>query len=164
MNDLGLEVTSKKINILLKKFKDLADRKKQNYEEDLLALIDDKGYSLTKDYLERLDISISCGSSKKASAKIKIKIFDKIKILKKDGNGPIDAIFSALKNVIPNKINLLVYQVNAITKGTDAMAEVSVRIEEESITVLGQGSDLDTLVASAKAYINAINKLIVKVN
>ena len=98
----------------------------------------------------------------KGSAKIKIKIFDKIKILKKDGNGPIDAIFSALKNVIPNKINLLVYQVNAITKGTDAIAEVSVRIEEESITVLGQGSDLDTLVASAKAYINAINKLIVK--
>ena len=82
--------------------------------------------------------------------------------MKKDGNGPIDAIFSALKNVIPNKINLLVYQVNAITKGTDAIAEVSVRIEEESITVLGQGSDLDTLVASAKAYINAINKLIVK--
>ena len=83
-------------------------------------------------------------------------------ILKKGGNGPIDAIFSALKNVIPNKINLLVYQVNAITKGTDAIAEVSVRIEEESITVLGQGSDLDTMVASAKAYINAINKLIVK--
>ena len=162
LNDLGFEFTDKKINLLFKKFKDLADRKKQIYEEDLLALIDDKGNSLTKDYLELLDISISCGSSKKASAKIKIKIFDKIKFLKKEGNGPIDAIFSALKNVIPNKINLLVYQVNAITKGTDAMAEVSVRIEEESITVLGQGSDLDTLVASAKAYINAINKLIVK--
>ena len=117
LNNLGFEFTDKKINQLFKKFKDLADRKKQIYDEDLLALIDDKGSSSTKEYLELIDISISCGSSKKASAKIKIKIFDKIKILKKDGNGPIDAIFSALKNVIPNKINLLVYQVNAITKG-----------------------------------------------
>ena len=144
LNDLGFEFNDKKINLLFKKFKDLADRKKQIYEEDLLALIDDKGSSSTKEYLELIDISISCGSSKRATAKIKIKISDKTKILKKDGNGPIDAIFSALKNVIPNKINLLVYQVNAITKGTDAIAEVSVRIEEESITVLGQGSDLDT--------------------
>ena len=70
--------------------------------------------------------------------------------------------FLCIKKCYLNKINLLVYQVNAITRGTDAMAEVNVRIEEDSITVLGQGSDLDTLVASAKAYINAINKMIIK--
>ena len=109
-----------------------------------------------------IDINIECGFKRKAKAKIKLKIFDKIKVLEKTGNGPIDAIFTALKNVIPNKINLLVYQVNAITKGTDALAEVNVRIQEKDITVLGQGSDVDTLVASAKAYVNAINKLILK--
>ena len=162
LNDLGFEFDEKKINLLFTKFKDLADRKKQIYEEDLLSLIDDKSNSSIKKYIELLDVNIKCGLSKKASAKIKIKINGKIKILEKNGNGPIDAIFSALKNVIPNKINLLVYQVNALTKGTDAMADVSVRIEEQSITVLGQGSDLDTLVASAKAYVNAINKLIIK--
>ena len=82
--------------------------------------------------------------------------------MKKDGNGPIDAIFSALKNVIPNKINLLVYQVNAITKGTDAMAEVSVRIEEESILFLVKEATWILWWHQRKAYINAINKLIVK--
>ena len=158
LQDLGLNLDEKKINSLFKKFKNLADKKKQIYEEDLLALVDDRESLLTKSFLELIDIDINCGSSKKATAKIKLKIFNKITIIEKTGNGPIDAIFSALKNVIPNKINLLVYQVNAITRGTDAMAEVNVRIEEDSITVLGQGSDLDTLVASAKAYINAIKQ------
>ena len=67
-----------------------------------------------------------------------------------------------MKALIPNKANLIVYQVNAITKGTDAQAEVNVRLEEKSISVQGQGSDIDTMVASAKAYINAMNKLILK--
>ena len=84
------------------------------------------------------------------------------KTIKRTGNGPIDAIFNSLKSLIPNKANLIVYQVNAITKGTDAQAEVNVRLEENQITVQGQGSDVDTMVASAKAYINAMNKLIMK--
>ena len=83
-------------------------------------------------------------------------------LIKKQGNGPIDAIFNALKALIPNKANLIVYQVNAITKGTDAQAEVNVRLEEKLISVQGQGRDIDTMVASAKAYINAMNKLILK--
>ncbi len=162
LNDLGFDLDDKRINNLFSKFKDLADKKKQIYEEDLLTLIDDKQNNIAKKFIELINVDIKCGSSKKAYAKIKLKIFDKVKTIEKTGNGPIDAIFTALKNVLPNKINLLVYQVNAITKGTDAIAEVNVRIEENSITVLGQGSDLDTLVASAKAYVNAINKLILK--
>ena len=75
---------------------------------------------------------------------------------------PVNAIFNVLKALIPNKANLIVYQVNAITKGTDAQAEVNVRLEEKLISVQGQGSDVDTMVASAKAYINAMNKLILK--
>ena len=162
LNDIGFDFNEKKLNQLFEKFKDLADQKKQIYEEDLLSLIDNKESFSSKKFIELLDINIDCGFKRKANAKIKLKIFDKIKILEKKGNGPIDAIFSALKNITPNKINLLVYQVNAITKGTDALAEVSVRVQEKDITVLGQGSDVDTLVASAKAYVNAINKLILK--
>ena len=75
---------------------------------------------------------------------------------------PVNAIFNVLKALIPNKANLIVYQVNAITKVTDAQAEVNVRLEEKLISVQGQGSDVDTMVASAKAYINAMNKLILK--
>ena len=102
------------------------------------------------------------GQGKNAEAKLKLEIFGEKKLIKEVGNGPIDAIFNALKALIPNKANLIVYQVNAITKGTDAQAEVDVRLEEKSISVQGQGSDIDTMVASAKAYINAMNKLILK--
>ena len=109
-----------------------------------------------------IDLSLKCGQGKNAEAKLKLEIFGEKKLIKKIGNGPIDAIFNALKALIPNKANLIVYQVNAITKGTDAQAEVNVRLEEKLISVQGQGSDIDTMVASAKAYINAMNKLILK--
>ena len=105
---------------------------------------------------------MKCGQGKNAEAKLKLEIFGKKKLITKAGNGPIDAIFNALKALIPNKANMIVYQVNAITKGTDAQAEVNVRLEEKLISVQGQGSDIDTMVASAKAYINAMNKLILK--
>ena len=97
-----------------------------------------------------------------SEAVLKLNVFGEEKETKKNGNGPIDAIFNALKALIPNKASLIVYQVNAITKGTDAQAEVNVRLEEDLITVQGQGSDVDTMVASAKAYINALNELIMK--
>ena len=84
------------------------------------------------------------------------------KLKKSEGNGPIDSIFKAIKNIVPNNASLVLYQVNAITKGTDAQAEVSVRLQEDDITVLGQGKDIDTMVASAKAYVDALNKLILK--
>ena len=79
-----------------------------------------------------------------------------------EGSGPIDAVFKAIKKIISVKANLVVYQVNAITKGTDAQAEVSVRLEDEGLSVLGVGNDIDTMVASGKAYINGLNKLIQK--
>ena len=112
--------------------------------------------------IDLIDLSLKCGRGKNAEAKLKLEIFGENKVIKKAGNGPIDAIFNALKALIPNKANMIVYQVNAITKGTDAQAEVNVRLEEKLISVQGQGSDVDTMVASAKAYINAMNKLILK--
>ena len=112
--------------------------------------------------LELLDLSLKCGTIKESEATLKLSIFGEKKTIKKTGNGPFDAIFNGLKTIIPNKANLMIYQVNAITKGTDAQAEVNVRLEENSITVQGLGNDVDTMVASAKAYINAMNKLIMK--
>ncbi|MEX0851765.1 MAG: alpha-isopropylmalate synthase regulatory domain-containing protein, partial [Bauldia sp.] len=78
------------------------------------------------------------------------------------GNGPVDAIFNAIHAIVPHTAKLSLYQVHAVTEGTDAQAEVSVRLEEEGKSVTARGTDPDTLVASAKAYISAINKLSAK--
>ncbi len=162
LNELGYNLKEDKINELFNNFKDLADKKKQIFEEDLISLIEREQDTKEKNYINLISLSLTCGSSVKSEAVVKLEILGKKKTVKKNGNGPIDAIFNALKSLIPNKANLIVYQVNAITKGTDAQAEVNIRLEENNITVQGLGSDLDTMVASAKAYINAMNKLILK--
>ena len=162
LSELGYDFDEDSINIVFSKFKDLADKKKQVFEEDILALIENEQNYKKINYIELKDLFLKCGTNQESEAKLKLNIFGEKKIIKEKGNGPIDAIFNSLKSIIPNKANLIVYQVNAITKGTDAQAEVNVRLEENNITVHGQGSDVDTMVASAKAYINAMNKLITK--
>jgi len=162
LSELGYDFDERNINKLFKQFKNLADKKKQVFEEDLYAMVESEKNFQKKMPINLIDLSLKCGQGKNAEAKLKLEIFGEKKLIKKVGNGPIDAIFNALKALIPNKANLIVYQVNAITKGTDAQAEVNVRLEEKSISVQGQGSDIDTMVASAKAYINAMNKLILK--
>ena len=95
-------------------------------------------------------------------AEINLMIEDKLSNITSTGDGPVDAIFNGLSKLVPHNAKLLLYQVHAVTEGTDAQAEVSVRLSEDGKTVVGLGSDTDTLVASAKAYINALNKLVVK--
>ena len=87
---------------------------------------------------------------------------EKLKKTSVTGDGPVDAIFKCIKVLYPHDVKLLLYQVHAVTEGTDAQATVSVRIEEEGRTAVGQAADTDTLVASANAYINALNKMIIK--
>ena len=162
LNDLGYQFSENKINLLFKKFKELADKKKQIFEEDLLALADEEQSISQVKYIDLLDISIKCGSNKKSLANVKLKYLGKTLTKESEGTGPIDAVFKAIKSLITTKAHLVVYQVNAITKGTDAQAEVSVRLEEGGVSVLGVGNDIDTIVASGKAYINGLNKLISK--
>ena len=162
LNDLGYQFSENKINLLFKKFKELADKKKQIFEEDLLALADEEQSISQVKYIDLLDISIKCGSNKKSLANVKLKYLNKTLTKESEGTGPIDAVFKAIKSLITTKAHLVVYQVNAITKGTDAQAEVSVRLEEGGVSVLGVGNDIDTIVASGKAYINGLNKLINK--
>ena len=91
-----------------------------------------------------------------------LEIYGEIKKASETGDGPVDAIFKCIKKLYPHDVNLQLYQVHAVTEGTDAQATVSVRIEEEGKTTVGQAADTDTLVASANAYINALNKMIIK--
>ena len=93
---------------------------------------------------------------------MKLDIDGQIKSATETGDGPVDAIFKCIKNLYPHNVNLQLYQVHAVTEGTDAQATVSVRIEENGKTTVGQAADTDTLVASANAYIAALNKMIIK--
>ena len=162
LNELGYEFSENKINLLFKKFKELADKKKQVFEEDLLALADEQQSVSKVKHIDLLDISIKCGFNQRSLASVKLKYLNKTLGTESEGTGPIDAVFKAIKSLIATKAHLVVYQVKAITKGTDAQAEVSVRLEEGGVSVLGIGNDIDTIVASGKAYINGLNKLISK--
>ena len=91
-----------------------------------------------------------------------LEVYGKIKQATETGDGPVDAIFKCIKKLYPHEVKLQLYQVHAVTEGTDAQATVSVRIEEHGKTTVGQAADTDTLVASANAYLNALNKMILK--
>jgi 2-isopropylmalate synthase len=93
---------------------------------------------------------------------MKLDVDGKMMLEERDGNGPVDAIFNCIKALIPHEAKLELYQVHAVTEGTDAQAEVSVRLSEGGRAVTSRGADPDTLVASAKAYLGAINKLMVR--
>ena len=91
-----------------------------------------------------------------------LEVYGEIKKATETGDGPVDAIFKCVKKLYPHEVKLQLYQVHAVTEGTDAQATVSVRIEEKGKTTVGQAADTDTLVASANAYLNALNKMIIK--
>ncbi len=143
------------------RFKDLADNKKDVYDEDILALIDD-AVVRHNDRIRFVSLQIVCGSKGPQVADLEIEVDGEIKSAKAEGNGPVDATFAAIKKIFPHQTKLQLYQVHAVTEGTDAQAVVTVRLEEDGRTVNGQGADYDTLVASARAYVNALNKLLLK--
>jgi len=143
------------------RFKDLADHKKDIYDEDLLALIDDTALR-QNDRIRFLSLQIVCGSKGPQTAELELAVDGEVKCAKAEGNGPVDATFAAIRAIFPHETRLQLYQVHAVTEGTDAQAEVTVRLEEDGRSVNGQGADYDTLVASARAYVNALNKLLLK--
>ena len=149
-----------KIDDSFKKFKDLADKKKHVFDEDIAALVDDE---LMKDnnVIKLVSLDVFAGT-KGQKAILELDIYGKISKTEQSGDGPVDSIFKGIKDLFPHDANLQLYQVHAVTEGTDAQATVSVRIEENGKISVGQAADTDTLVASAKAYINALNKLIIK--
>ena len=150
----------KKIDESFKKFKDLADKKKHVFDEDIVALVDDD-LMKDKNVIQLVSLNVVAGT-KGQKAEIELDIYGKKSKTEQSGDGPVDSIFKGIKELFPHNINLQLYQVHAVTEGTDAQATVSVRIEEDGKISVGQAADTDTLVASTKAYINALNKLIIK--
>jgi 2-isopropylmalate synthase len=109
-----------------------------------------------------VSLAVVCGSEGPQRAEMTLEIDGERKSTAATGKGPVDATFNAIKRLFPHEANLQLYQVHAVTEGTDAQAEVTVRLEENGRTVNGQGADIDTMVGSARAYVNALNKLLLK--
>jgi 2-isopropylmalate synthase len=161
LKELGFEVGDNAVNDAFRRFKDLADRKKEVFDEDITALVDDEVLR-AHDRVKFVSLQVIAGSKGPQTAELELDVDGTIHSKKTSGNGPVDATFNAIKAMIPHTARLQLYQVHAVTEGTDAQAEVTVRLEENGKSVNGQGADPDTLVASARAYLHALNKLFTK--
>jgi 2-isopropylmalate synthase len=161
LKELGYEIGDNQLEDAFKRFKDLADRKKHVYDEDIEALIGDE-VATAAESIRLLSLTVIAGTGAAAKAIISLDVEGAHVTKEVTGNGPVDAIFNAIKAIVPHEANLSLYQVHAVTEGTDAQAEVSVRLEEDGKSVTGKGADPDTMVASAKAYLSSLNKLMVK--
>jgi 2-isopropylmalate synthase len=164
LNDLGYaDVTDDVIQTAFGKFKVLADKKKHVYDDDIMALVDDS--LITDNQINAINLKslkVFAGTGEPQRAEMTLNVYGEVKKTSETGDGPVDAIFKCIKVLYPHDVKLQLYQVHAVTEGTDAQATVSVRIEEKGKTTVGQAADTDTLVASANAYLSALNKMIIK--
>ncbi len=160
LKDLGFELGDNAMNDIFIRFKELADRKRQVFDEDIVALVDDEGR--VNERIRFVSLEVTCGSVGPQTAKLTLSIDGIEHTTLAEGNGPVDAIFNGVHALFPHTAELKLYQVHAVTEGTDAQAEVTVRLEEQGKSVNGQGAHPDTMVASARAYIHALNKLMTK--
>jgi 2-isopropylmalate synthase len=161
LKELGYDLGDNALEDAFKRFKDLADRKKHVYDEDIEALVDDEIVN-AHDRIKVVALTVIAGTMGPQSATLTLDIDGAHRTSQSTGNGPVDATFNAIHALVPHKATLDLYQVHAVTEGTDAQAEVSVRLTEDGKSVTGKGAEPDTLVASARAYIAALNKLMVK--
>lgn len=159
LRDLGYELADNQLADVFVRFKALADRKKEVYDDDLVALMQDQT-SPEADRIVLKSLKVVCGTEGPQTADMTLVIDGDEKSVHATGDGPVDATFNAVKSLVPHEAQLALYQVHAVTEGTDAQATVSVRMEDGGHIGTGHASDTDTVVASAKAYINALNRLV----
>ena len=161
LRDLGHELSDNQLNDVFVRFKALADRKKEVYDDDLLALVTETTQQTEHDAIRLKRLRVVCGTEGQ-SAEMVLVVDDVERTAETSGDGPVDATFRAIRQLVPHGARLDLFQVHAVTEGTDAQATVTVRLEEQGRIVTGQSADTDTVVASAKAYIIALNKLILR--
>ncbi len=160
LTELGYEITGERLNRAFERFKRLADKKKEVFDEDIEAIVQDE--VLRIDMPERYKLhklNVRSGTDTHPTADIEMEIDGRVVKKTGEGDGPVDAVYNTISAITGTKSKLLKYSVNAITGGTDAQGEVTVRLQEGESIVLGQGAHTDIIVASARAYINALNRL-----
>jgi 2-isopropylmalate synthase len=166
LKELGYDLGENAFEDAFNRFKALADRKKHVYDEDIEALVDEE-IATQQDRVKVVALTVIAGTMGPQSATLTLDLGDgNHQTVQATGNGPVDATFNAIGKLVPHKARLALYQVHAVTEGTDAQAEVSVRLEGEAVAGgragAARAADPDTLVASAKAYVSALNKLFAK--
>src|ERR1700761_5981019 len=161
LEELGYKLAGNQLEDAFVRFKALADRKKHVYDEDIEALVDEE-IATFQDHIKLVSLSVIAGTRGPQRATRKVDVDGKAMIEEREGNGPVDATFNCIKAMVPHQAVLELYQVHAVTEGTDAQAEVSVRLSENGRSVTAKGADPDTLVAAARAYLAALNKLVAR--
>src|SRR6056297_1804101 len=160
LKELGFDLADNQLKDIFVRFKELADRKKEVFDDDLMALVYQN--DTDDDRLKLKSLRVVCGTEGPQKADMVMEIDGADVETSATGDGPVDATFNAVKAIFAHSARLQLYQVSAVTEGTDAQATVSVRMEEEGRIVTGQSADTDTVVASAKAYVHALNRLLVR--
>ena len=158
LEELGYRLSDEELNQAFERFKRLADQKKEIYEEDLESIVSDELAKIAERVTLR-SLHVESGTNQQPTATIELSIDGQVVRQTGHGDGPVDAVFRTMAAMTGTKAKLLMYAVKAITGGTDALGEVSVRLEECGRVVSGHGSDTDIIVASGRAYLNALNKL-----
>ena len=163
LEELGYEIGDNAFEEAFRRFKELADRKKHVYDEDIEALVENE-IATQGEQIKVIALTVIAGTGGPQKAILTMDVDGKHETRECSGDGPVDATFNAIKAIVPHEAKLSLYQVHAVTEGTDAQGEVSVRLEANGRISTGKGADTDTLVASARAYVSALNKLLARQN
>ncbi len=158
LRHLGYDLGQNALNEAFGRFKDLADKKKSVFDDDIIALVDD-ALARGADRIQVKALRVIAGTEGPQEAHLTLVIDGAESMATATGDGPVDAVFNAIHQLVPHTAVLRLFQVHAVTEGTDAQAQVSVRLEEDGRIATGQAADTDTLTASATAYVNALNNL-----
>ncbi len=161
LKDFGYSLSDSEFQDAFRRFKDLADHKKHIYDEDIEALVDDQ-VAQASELIKVVALTVIAGTGGPQKATITLDVEGQHETREATGEGPVDSIFNAIKEIVNHNGRLALYEVSAVTAGTDAQAEVMVRLSEGDAIVTGRSADQDTMVASAKAYVSALNKLLAK--
>ncbi|NKN33989.1 2-isopropylmalate synthase [Marichromatium bheemlicum] len=161
LHDLGIDFASEEeLNAAFARFKDLADKKHEIFDEDLQTLVTDTNLGAANERVKLVSLRVCSETGETPNAALVLAVDGAERSASATGSGPVDAAFRAIESVLESGAELKLYSVNAITSGTDAQGEVTVRLEKGGRVVNGQGADIDIVIASAKAYVNACNKVL----
>ncbi|MFC1704596.1 2-isopropylmalate synthase [Candidatus Omnitrophota bacterium] len=161
LQSLGITLKDSEVDKSFKQFKALADKKKTVYDEDLLSIVEDEFRKIPKTW-QLVSLLITSGTNTVPSATVKLKSKGKFFVSSSSGDGPVDACYKAIDKVIKIKGELLDYAIRSVTRGKDALGEVSIKIRVKNKEISARGASTDIIEASAKAYVNAINRLLLK--
>jgi len=158
--ELGIELGSEEeLNAAFSRFKDLADKKHEIYDEDLLALVAESEWMSEEETYKLVSLKVCSETGETPQAEVVMRINDTEVSASAGGGGPVDASYKAIDSLVQSNTELQLYSVNNITSGTDSQGEVTVRLSRGSRIVMGTGADTDIVIASARAYVNALNKI-----